>query len=247
MQKILYFIFLLTTFLQSYAQNKTLHVQIDTVQIEESLLIDEELMQEIKEKNEFNYEQYVSEESWWENFTIWLSKKWNQLLETIFGDIQPDSFVYFLTQILPYIIVGGVLIFIIWLFIKLNPGQNVLAKAESNQIFFSNEEELIKTKDLVQLKEDALQKKNYRLAVRYWYLQILQQLDKRNLIEYQFEKTNTDYAEELQHKDFVISFKQTTNYYNFAWYGGFEINEMQFQKVNRLFQQLQQQISTQHG
>lgn len=247
MQKLTLFIFGICCFLQSFAQNNTAELQMDSTKVEKTFTVDEDLMQEIKDKKEFNYEQYVSEESWWNTFTNWLTQKWNQLLEAIFGDIRPDSFVYFLTQILPYIIVAGVIVFIIWLFIKLNPGQNVLSKTEGNQVYFSNEEELIKTKDLAKLKEDALQQKNYRLAVRYWYLQILQQLDKQELIEYQFEKTNTDYAEELRNKEVVASFKQTTNYYNFAWYGGFDVNEIQFQKINQLFRELQQQISQQHG
>ena len=218
-------------------------ILVDTSKIEKTLAVDEELTQEIKEMSEFDYERTVETDSWWSEFKQWLDKKWKQLLEAIFGDIQPDSFIYFLTQVLPYLIVAGVIIFIIWLFIKLNPGQNVLAKTEKNQIFFSNEEELIKTKDLAKLKADALENKNYRLAVRYWYLQILQNLDQLELIEYEFEKTNSDYAEELKLKAFASSFKQTTNYYNFAWYGGFDVNEIQFQKINQLFNQLHERIN----
>lgn len=243
MQKTLFFISALLTLFFLQAQEEQTPLQLDTSSVEETFAIDEELMQEIKEKSEFDYEVVTTDTTWWDEFTRWLGQKWDQLMNAIFGDIQPDSFVYFLTQILPYIIVIGVIIFIIWLFIKLNPGQNVLAKAEKNQIYFSNEEELIKTKDLAKLKAEALEKKNFRLAVRYWYLQTLQSLDKLELIEYEFEKTNTDYAEELKTKPFAESFKQTTNYYNFAWYGGFDVNEMQFQKINQLFHQLHERIN----
>ncbi|GGE43179.1 DUF4129 domain-containing protein [Psychroflexus planctonicus] len=226
-----------------HAQDEETPLQLDTSSIEETLIVDESLMQEIKEKSEFDYERSFTEESWWDDFTNWLSQKWNQLMQAIFGDIQTDSFVYLLTQILPYLIVIGVVIFIFWLFIKLNPGQNVLAETKKNQIFFSDEEELVKTKDLAKLKAEALENRNYRLAVRYWYLQTLQKLDKLELIEYQFEKTNTDYAEELKAKPFAESFKQTTNFYNFAWYGGFDVNEIQFQKINQLFNQLHERIN----
>lgn len=226
------------------AQDEQSPLQLDTSTIEETLQIDEDLMQDIKDRSEFDYDRTQNtNQSWWSDFMNWLNQRWNKLMNAIFGDIKPDSFVYFITQILPYIIVGGVIIFIIWLFIKLNPGQNVLAKTEKNQIYFSNEEELIKTKDLAKLKAEALENKNYRLAVRYWYLQTLQNLDRLELIEYEFEKTNSDYAEELKTKTFAESFKQTTNYYNFAWYGGFEVNEVQFQKINRLFNQLQERIN----
>lgn len=225
------------------AQEEQTSLQLDTSAIEETLKVDEVLMQDIKQKSEFDYQQSFNEQNWWNDLTRWLNQKWNQLMNAIFGDIQPDSFVYFLTQILPYIIVAGVIIFIIWLFIKLNPGQNVLTKAEKNQIYFSNEEELIKTKDVAKLKAEAVENKNYRLAVRYWYLQTLQNLDRLELIEYEFEKTNTDYAEELKTKTFAESFKQTTNYYNFAWYGGFDVNEVQFQKIDQLFHQLHARIN----
>lgn len=247
MQKTLFLFFLFLITGLALAQVKSADVQTDSLNLEKTLTIDKELMQSIKEKDEFDYNRSYTEETWWSNFTSWLNKKWNQLLQAIFGDIKPDTFVYFLTQILPYLIVGGVIIFIIWLFIKLNPGQNVLAKTEQSEVFFSNEEELVKTKNLAKLKEEALKKQNFRLAVRYWYLLILQNLDKLELIEYEFEKTNTDYANELQSKSFVGLFKESTNYYNFAWYGGFEVNEIQFQKIDRLFSHLQTQINQKNG
>lgn len=209
--------------------------------------VDTQLMEEIKNRKEFDYNQAISEDSWWDEFTRWINLQWNKLLEAIFGNIEPQSFVYFLTQILPYIIVIGVLIFIVWLFIKLNPGQNVLAKAEKNQLYFSKEEELVKTKDVAKLKEEALLNKNYRLAVRYWYLQTLQRLDQLAIIHYEFEKTNADYLKELKSSSFSEAFQHSTNYYNHAWYGGFEVNELQFQKINRLFTQFHQQINQQHG
>lgn len=243
MQHKLFFFIALFNLFFLHAQDEETPLQLDTSSIEETLIVDESLMQEIKEKSEFNYERTYNDVTWWDDFTRWLSQKWNQLMNALFGDIQPDSFIYFLTQVLPYIIVIGVIIFIIWLFIKLNPGQNVLAKTEKNEIYFSNEEELIKTKDLAKLKAEALEKKNYRLAVRYWYLQTLQNLDRLELIEYEFEKTNSDYAEELKSKSFAESFKQTTNYYNFAWYGGFDVNEIQFQKINQLFNKLHERIN----
>ncbi|WP_188406825.1 DUF4129 domain-containing protein [Psychroflexus salis] len=219
---------------------------VDKNSIDKSLEIKESVIQEIKSKSEFDYQKQFQQESWWDDFTEWLNGKWKDLLQAIFGDIEPDSFVYFVTQILPYLILGLVIIFIIWLFIKLNPGQNVLAEPKRDKVYFSNEEELIKTKDLNKLKADAMANNNFRLAVRYWYLLILKDLDDLELIAYEFEKTNSDYAQELQNLSFANSFKQTTNYYNFAWYGGFDVNELQFQKIDRLFIQLQQQINKKH-
>lgn len=226
-----------------YSQEEPKQIVLDTSAVEKTFIIDENLMQDIKEDSDFNYERTYTQENWWSNFKRWVNQLWNQFLEAIFGDLDSNSFIYLLTQILPYIIVIGVVMFIIWLFIKLNPGQNVLEGIEGNKVYFSNEEELIKTKDLEKLKNDALDRKNYRLAVRYWYLQTLQNLDQLELIEYEFEKTNADYASELVHQSFADSFMKTTNYYNFAWYGGFDVNEIQFQKINRLFKELQEHIS----
>ncbi len=58
------------------------------------------------------------------------------------------------------------------------------------------------------------------------------QLDKRELIEWRIDKTNRDYANELGKKKSKKEFKELTLYYEYVWYGDFEINLTGFENIH---------------
>ncbi len=86
--------------------------------------------------------------------------------------------------------------------------------------------------------EEALQKKDYRLAVRYAYNQLLHTLHEKNRIIYEKGKTNHNYSQELLGSDLYKPFLRTTLQYEYIWYGAFEIGKPQFehyyQNVNQI-------------
>ena len=80
--------------------------------------------------------------------------------------------------------------------------------------------------------------KNYRLAIRLYYLWLIKNLVERSLIKFHIDKTNQDYCNELQGKTHYLAFKNCTNYYNYIWFGEFEVDESSYQKIAGKFKTL---------
>jgi hypothetical protein len=197
---------------------------------------------------DYDYYDHLEEKepSLWQQFKNWLGNLWRNLWKSIFGNNYAENgFLKFMYQALPYIIIAVALGFIIWVFYKLNPGAAWLEDPEAGEVFYTEEEEIIKTGNIHELIDQALAQKNFRLAVRYSYLYIIQQLSERELIQYQFDKTNSDYLNELKNTPLENSFTRVTNLYDHTWYGNFEVSEKEYFQVRPIFNDLENIIATQ--
>ncbi|WP_206074007.1 DUF4129 domain-containing protein [Marixanthomonas spongiae] len=210
------------------------------------LQVNEKTIEGFKNDPAFDYSENDAEENWWQQFKNWLWNLWSSFWNWLLGDLQNNSLIAFIIKILPYLIIGGIVAFIVWLFFKLNPGANFLKSKEKPAVFYSEEEEIIRSKNIRELIEKALHNKQYRLAVRYYYLLILKKLTDAELIEYEFDKTNTDYIAEITTDTLTLPFKKATNLYDYIWYGNFAVTETDYQKAQRTFQKLEQQIPNCH-
>jgi hypothetical protein len=191
----------------------------------------------------FDYTEKIQEDNLWEKFKRWLYRHWVNFWTWLFGDFKSNSFLYFLYQAMPYIIIGGIVVFLIWLFYKLNPGSGLLYSKEEAQVFFTEEEKIIKSEDIQALIDDALANKNYRLAVRYYFLLILKSLSEKEIINYQFDKTNSDYIKEIKQEHLSAQFKKSAFIYEYVWYGNFDVSETDFTKAKHRFVTLKNNIS----
>ena len=98
----------------------------------------------------------------------------------------------------------------------------------------------VNTVDLGSQIEKCIQDKNYRLAVRFYYLWVMKLLNESHLIEFNIDKTNQDYTRELSKKsafsgDRLKLFKLCTYYYEYLWFGNFAVSEPAFLKIERTF------------
>lgn len=200
-----------------------------------------------KKDSAFDYTEKVIEENGWTNFTKWVKNVWNRFWRWVFGDYEDNGIIDFFVGILPYLIIAGLIIFVAWLFYKLNPGARLLKSKEAPEMFFTEEEEIIKSKDIQALINKALEKKDFRLAVRYYYLLLLKNLTDVNLIEYEFDKTNNDYLKEITLKDINQNFEKATLLYDYIWYGNFSVSENDFYKAQQVFKNIDLQIKETHG
>ena len=218
-------------------------VQYDIDTAIEPLSLEKDALKKYKEDKDFDYTENLAEESWWTKFKSWVKKIWYKFLHWLFGDFEGNGFLSFLIQVLPYLIILGLIIFLGWLFYRLNPGASVLASKEKPQVFFTEEEEIIRSQDIKKLIEKALENSDYRLAVRYYYLLILKRLTDVEIIEYEFDKTNSDYFKEIISDTMNIGFKKATNLYDYIWYGNFSVTKDDYQKAQQIFVQLESDIS----
>jgi hypothetical protein len=113
-----------------------------------------------------------------------------------------------------------------WVFGK-SSDKNIIPVTDiENNIHITNFKSLI---------EEAEKNNNYRLAIRYYYLWLLKSLTENEIIEYDVEKTNSDYKNEITSKNIKEEFSYTSYLYNYIWYGEFNVDETQFNKAKHAF------------
>ena len=199
---------------------------------------------EFKKDKAFDYLAEIENDSWWTRFKRWLSMKYTQLLEWLFGEYTANSLVAILLLILPYILVAAVIGLIVWLFIRLNPGPSLIGEPDTGSVFFNEEEEIVRSQDISSLIDSAVRAGDYRLAVRYYYLQLLKHLNEKGLIKYEFQKTNSEYLAEIKEETYKPKVKRLMRLYDFIWYGSFTVSENDFSVAQNSFREIERSILT---
>jgi len=246
MRNILYFLLFVSSFAFATPQDSTKVAAPVVIQYDEDsevtpISFEKSKIEDYKDDNAFNYEE-ITEENWWTRFKKWIGTLWGDFIQWLFGDVEAGTFLALFIQILPYLFLLGCIAFVIWLVIKLNPGSKILASQETPGVFFSEEEQIIKSKDIKKLIQKALENKDYRLAVRYYYLLILKRLTDAELIEYEFDKTNSEYFKEISEASINSSFRKITTIYDYIWYGNFVVTQEDYQKAEDQFKNLEHKI-----
>lgn len=140
-------------------------------------------------------------------------------------------------KVILYIVLGGILAALIYfLFISSDFKRNG-KKYESIELEDLSPAEIPRT-ELERLLEEALNQKNYRKAVRIYYLFILKDLSEREWIEWEKQKTNMHYVIEMNGKNEAPAFSKVVTYFEFIWYGKRDISENQFRSIQPNFTEL---------
>ena len=87
------------------------------------------------------------------------------------------------------------------------------------------------------LLRSAIRSGNYRLAVRYLYLQSLKRLSEKKFIEINSNKTNYEYVTEIRKHKFANEFASLTLQYEYVWYGEYPVDERLFEQIQNGFTQ----------
>lgn len=99
------------------------------------------------------------------------------------------------------------------------------------------------TNDPGVLLRNAIRNGNYRLAVRYLYLQVLDKLAERKIIEISSNKTNYEYVNEMRKHKFANEFASLTLKYEYVWYGEYPVDEKLFAQLEGNFIQFTKNIT----
>jgi|GEM_PF-5967893 len=91
--------------------------------------------------------------------------------------------------------------------------------------------------------EEALQQRQYALAIRLHYLWALQTLAHRQLIHWKKDKTNREFLAELRPTALGGPFFQATAVYEWVWYGDQPITQQHYQQYAGLFAPLTTQLA----
>ena len=96
-------------------------------------------------------------------------------------------------------------------------------------------EENIHEVDFEKRINDALAKLEYREATRLLFLHALKILSDKDLIHWEPGKTNHDYINELESEKLKPGFNDLNYFFEYAWYGHFDVNESVFTKAQNTF------------
>jgi hypothetical protein len=139
---------------------------------------------------------------------------------------------------LGYILIGllvvGLMFLIYYMFLNSNSkGKKVTEVAEIEDV---NPTE-IPLSELQRLLQEALSRKDYRAAVRIYFIFIIRDLAEKKWIAWEKEKTNFHYLREMTGKTEYDDFNRSVSFFEFIWYGQREIDEPTFEKVRPNFTQ----------
>ncbi|WP_127844147.1 hypothetical protein [Psychroflexus aestuariivivens] len=244
MPKFILFVLLLSLGF-GFAQNQNSY---DELKVDDTAFnpveFDSELIEEFQNDSDYEYYRPV-EVSPFQDFMDWLNMQYTKFMDWLFSDLEGASIWNYLGLIIKIISILGLVFLVVWLFNRFNPGQKLTKSSDSPEVDLTEEEELIYRKNLQELIQEAIQNQNYRLATRYYYLLILKNLKNKKLVDYQFQKTNTEYIQELKNQSFSKEFEAITRYYDFIWYGDFQLNESIFNKIKLQFEELNSSVKQQ--
>ncbi len=183
----------------------------------------------------FVYEEKTKEKNAWDRFKEWLS----EILQNIFNFSSKHTsgkVVVIILKTLAVLVVG----FVIYLIAKaiLNKeGQWIFGKNSNRKVIYDTDiEKQLFVTNFEKLISETLASGQNRLTIRYYYLWLLKKLTEKNLIEWDLEKTNTDYLYEIKNEAQKENFAYLSYLYNYIWYGEFELDDTTFDKAKTAFE-----------
>ncbi len=90
--------------------------------------------------------------------------------------------------------------------------------------------------------QQAVNAGNFRLAIRLLYLQALKNLSDKGYIDWQINKTNSDYIQEVVSKPWHSLFQLLTWRFEYTWYGERNMEKDDFNQLQLQFQQFNNQL-----
>ncbi|WP_026729010.1 hypothetical protein [Flavobacterium denitrificans] len=207
------------------------------IQIDSATIAPKTFDKDFKEKYksaDFVYETKTPEKTFWDDFKEWLAR----VLSKIFTFSNPQASVNFVAILFKTLAVIVVII-VIFLIVKAlinKEGQWIFGKnAQKRTIYYSDAEKNIHLLDFEKLIAENIESGQKRIAIRYYYLWLLKVMAQNNYIEWDIEKTNSDYLYEIQSPLHKEEFTYLSYLYNYIWYGEFDINEPIFLKAQNRF------------
>lgn len=210
-------------------------VQTDTsaVSVRE---FEEETIRDLRNNDAYSYQKssnYLKEML--ENFSRWLGQLIKDLLDGWFEipdlDVPQVDLGFNALTIILIVLLTGLLIFILTRirFGKIVPNSK-LDRSNPDAYLLEEDIHAIPYTDEI---DSATQNKQYRRAIRLYYLRSLKALSDKEMIQWKPGKTNREYLVELGGRN---DFRDITRWYEYVWYGEFTIDEMHFSKAEDAFQ-----------
>lgn len=184
--------------------------------------------------SDFVYETKAPQKTAWDLFMEWLASVFSKIFT--FSDQKSSiNFVALFLKTLAILIIIAVIYLIVRSLIN-KEGQWIFGKdAQKRNIYYSEAEKNIHLLDFEKLIKENIQSDQKRIVIRYYYLWLLKVMAQNHYIEWDIEKTNSDYLYEIKSTVYREEFTYLSYLYNYIWYGEFEIDETTFLKAENRF------------
>lgn len=208
-------------------------VQMDSGRIHERS-ISKQALQKIRGDQDFQYDRYREPpKSIWDKFWSWAWYKIDQLMSTRPGKITVWTFIILLAV--------SAIVFFILKVTEMNK-VGLFARTSDSEIRYNISSDDINQISFDEAIERAISEGNFRLALRLLYLQSLKKLSDKGYIDWQINKTNSDYIFEVLNKPWHPLFKSLTRKFEYSWYGEMNIGKDDFENLQLQFQQFNNQL-----
>lgn len=209
-------------------------------QAQEFKSFDREKWQEIKKGINYTGDETVQEE---EQEKEEDNDQWSQSSGPDFG----GSLFSFAGPVFKILIIAVFIVLLVFVISKLI-GNNVWLKKNrkttGRQVPIEELEENLLESDLMLWLKKAADEKNYRLALRIYYLMIIKELSVKGLIRWQKEKTNHEYLYEMRGHSSHQQFEELTGIYQLIWYGEKDLGDPYLIKASHKFKDYFHSINT---
>ena len=191
--------------------------------------ISQSRLNDFRSQNDFNYYRKLNPKQ------NWFDQMWDSFWQKVYDFLSSTSYEHFWKYVL-YAIIIVVLVVAVLQLAKIDfAGFFMKSKTAAKPISFSDAPENIHEIDFDAEIEQAVAQKQYRLAVRLYYLKSLKSLSDRDLIKWESDKTNRSYLKELRPGQLRQQFDQLTLFFELAWYGEVPVDEAYFNKIREKF------------
>jgi hypothetical protein len=181
---------------------------------------------------DFVYEKKPGVKTLWERFWEAVGRFFDWLFSS--GGKQESS----IFPIVKLVLAVVVILFVIYMIVRaiLNKeGMWIFGRSRKKITAQDSTGEDIHEMDFQKLTAETKLTGNYKLAVRYYFLWLLKKMADREIIDWHWDKTNSDYLYEIKNSDLKKDFEYLTYVYDYSWYGDFPLDEKAFAKAEKAF------------
>jgi len=188
----------------------------------------ESKMTDLKKFKDYQYDIQELQliDTWWQRFL----KRFSNWFSHLFTGVGNPTF----WKIIAYVFIASVVVYVTLKFMGLD-FRGIYRKKNDNEIPYQRLAENIHAILFTEAITEAITQKNYRLAVRLYYLKTLKELADCKMIDWRINKTNRSYVYELNSPTLRADFEKITLQFEYTWYGDFPVDEAQFISIKNQF------------
>lgn len=218
-----------------FVANDSLAYLNDTSTLVQHRKFESNFKQKYKDDEAFDYDQVIIKDSIWKRIKEAIA---NWFQENIFAPINYGlnrSTTQFVVTVVAVFLFGFIIFYLIRAYIQKDLYWLIRKKSKEFISDTKLSEVDITTTNFDELIAFNIQEKEYRIAIRLYYLWLLQLLQNENKIVWNAQKTNADYLYEIKDLEDKAIFSYLSYLYNTIWYGEYQVSESDFFKAKQSF------------